>query len=135
MGAWGTGVLDSDGVLDALEGLTQGEDSAEICAAFDDALDTDYVDAEQAETVLAAAELVAALCGRPSERLPEAAASWVRDAKALVDNDCRLRAVRAVARVARRSELRELWEEGDLLPEWERSVEGLRRRLEGAPAE
>lgn len=126
MGAWGPGSFDNDDALDWLDDLVDGASDA-IRAALE-ATDAEYLEAPDASSALAAAEVVAAAAGRPAADLPGEVSEWLeehgtRQAAALAPL-----ARRAVERVRRDSELKELWEEGDP-SEWLAAVDGLLERL------
>ena len=55
---------------------------APIAEAFEAVLEAaDYIEAPDASAALAAAEVVAALLGRPAVELPDAVAAWVAGKK------------------------------------------------------
>jgi hypothetical protein len=131
MGAWGHGSFENDSALDWLGELLDGKASL-----VKKALQTvakypadEYLDADDASAALAAAELVAAALGKGDERLNKNATEWLaahRDEAAKVGADL---AHRAVDRVYRESELRELWDENGPQTPWHADVEELLRRL------
>lgn len=90
---------------------------------------SDYLEAPDASVVVAAAEAVAALKGAPSEKLPREIADWMSQNKAVVPSDFNELAVRAVEKVRRNSELKDLWLEADGLNEWTAALQDLQTRL------
>jgi hypothetical protein len=90
---------------------------------------SDYLEAPDASVVVAAAEAVAALKGAPSEKLPREIADWTSQNKAVVPSDLNELAVRAVEKVRRNSELKDLWLEADGLNEWTAALQDLQTRL------
>jgi len=80
---------------------------------------------------LAAAEYVAAWLGHPCADLPPKSAEWIRTHSADFSYDLVPLAIEALEAVARHSELKLLWEEGDPTGgrEWHEVVDDLRRRL------
>ena len=129
MGTWGSGSFENDEASDfAYEFERDG------LSALDAALSVaraDDLDAPRGQRAIAAAELVAAAMGRPGELPPEidinANPFVARIAEGLAD--LRVMAIAAVDRVlAEKSELKDLWEEGDSA-EWLAAVDDLRRRL------
>lgn len=132
MGAWGPGSFENDDALDWLADLVDGGGMDVVQGAFDMVVDGEYLEAPEAASALAAAEVVAALAGRPVDDLPEDAAEWVA-AKARHPGDRLVRRARAVVqRVRADSELKELWEEdGEVPTEWHAAVDDLLRRLDG----
>ena len=78
--------------------------------------------------VLAAAEVVAALGGNPSDSLPKEIAAWVKG-KRNPSKKLKKDALAAVAAVKKSSELKDLWEESDDFAAWLSSLEDLEQRL------
>ena len=118
MGAWGTGSFANDDAMDWVAELEAAADARvlhEALVAVDlGEEDEEYLDASAGSVALAAAEVVAALCGRPAASLPPEVIAWVaahplRPDAALVE--LAARAVAAVADDPARSELRDLWDE------------------------
>ncbi len=130
MGAWGQGNFENDDALDWLDTLTQGADLAPADAVFDATLSNPeaYIDAPVCSEVLAAAEVVAALHGKPLEPVHEALKMWMPGKPppppATLDASRR-----AVAALRERSELRDLWEESDQLEPWLQVIDDLLARL------
>lgn len=130
MGAWGHGTFQNDDALDLLDDLVDGgdermlRDTLEIVLASAD----ETLEAPEAASALAAAEVVAALRGRSAADLPDEVTDWTRGRPAPAD-DLLARARQAVDAVLRDSELRDLWTEADELPGWQATVEELRERL------
>lgn len=130
MGAWGTHNFAND---DAMDWLAELEDNglaatSSAFAAVDEAAD-DYLDASIAACALAAAEVIAALHGRPSPTLPEEIITWVAanpgdPGKALLAS-----ARRTIDVVGKQSELRDLWEETDEFETWRAELSDLKGRL------
>lgn len=81
MGAWGHRTFDNDDASDWIEELDQSTDLFAINAALDAVASSDggYVESPDCCKALAAAEVVAALLGRPGSDLPPAANAWVKD--------------------------------------------------------
>jgi Domain of unknown function (DUF4259) len=132
MGAWGPGSFENDDALDWLNELVEGSGLRPVSAALGRTTG-EYVEAPDASAAVAAAEIVAALMGRPLAGLPDEAKAWIRahparPAPALVEQ-----ARAAVRRVQTDSELRELWEEGDAetASAWHACMDDLARRLRG----
>lgn len=130
MGAWGHGTFQNDDALDLLDDLADGGDEEMLRATLDTAVEAvgSSVEAPEASSALATAEIVAALRGRPAADLPDEAIDWVRGRPA-PDDALVARARRAVEAVLTDSELRDLWMEADELPGWQATVEELRERL------
>jgi len=78
MGAWGAGNFENDDALDWLAVL-QAEGLPAAGAAIQDVLTLadDYLEAPTCCAALAAAEVIAALRGRPASRLPDELVEWL----------------------------------------------------------
>ncbi|OPX86262.1 MAG: hypothetical protein A4E53_03172 [Pelotomaculum sp. PtaB.Bin104] len=77
---------------------------------------------------MAAAEVIAALKGKPSGDLPEEIATWVKDNKILPE--LVELSKKALELVVDKSELKELWEDTDEFTTWLEIVQDLKNRLE-----
>jgi uncharacterized protein DUF4259 len=128
MGAWGAGSFENDSALD-WAGMAQSLD--DVRAPFEALKSADYVDVDLASEVIAAAETVAMLMGRRSKDFPADLAE--RLGSAGEPDDALYHAAReAVMKVARNSELAELWQEGveeGGANEWNGAITGLIERL------
>ena len=78
---------------------------------------------------LAAAEVVAAWCGRPAPELPPQVTAWLLGRTAAVTGEILAKARGTVDGILEGSELRGLWEAAGELPAWTGAMEDLRRRL------
>jgi len=135
-GAYGTGSFENDDALNWADHCSRSVGTAVVVNALEGALSVRaklYLEAPQASAAIAAAETIAAANGRPSPTLPPNLRTWVakqRPADLLV---LRSTARETLVRIARgsRSELRNLWSEGDgrLEAEWQRKVDDLLLRL------
>jgi hypothetical protein len=129
MGTWGTGSFDSDQALDWVGDLTESGDVSKLTQTVEAVVDEEpdvYLDAGTCVEAIAAAEVVAALLGRPGD-LPEEVADWVSDHSSVDVGQLRQRCVVAIDIVlGDRSELRELWEDDE---QWKRAIADLRERL------
>lgn len=133
MGAWGKKTFQNDSALDWLSELAVGGPSG-LRLALTYAANTesgDYLDSDDGQPALAAAEIVAAHHSGSRERLTAAASSWLEaHPDALTLDDVGL-AHRAVCRVlAKNSELRALWAHDE---SWASSVRDLLARLGDTP--
>jgi hypothetical protein len=121
MGAWDTGPFDCDDGAEWLDELCRHapgdleplRDTLEEIAELGPDV---YIEADGASHGLAAAETLAALCGRPSARLPEALARWLAAQPRSDGADAKAgalalmpAALAVVRRIRERSELRDLW--------------------------
>ncbi|SET35883.1 protein of unknown function [Hymenobacter actinosclerus] len=128
MGAWGYYNFDNDTAADFAEDF-KAEPSAgvleQVLAAVQQAAD-DYLDAEVASEALAAAEIVAAILGRPARNFPNDLLGIIPRLDLSHVEPLRKPAQQAVrAIIGPESELRELWEDSDEFENWE----GLQRQL------
>jgi len=130
MGAWGHGHFENDDASDWLYELEASGDLSVVITALDAVSQdpADYVESPTCCNALAAAEIVAALNGKPSSNLPEIAGTWVRG-KPEPGSDAVSKARAAVERIRTNSELRELWEESDDFENWLKVVDDVHRRL------
>ena len=136
MGAWGTGSFENDTALDWLYDF--GENDFRLIdrtlAGVAGMVEADYLDADEACEVLAAAECVAAAAGYPLDNPPEELAEWLADNSPIqVKTDYIEMARKAVVRVLTKSELRELWLESEEFDGWETAVTDLQSRLNQIP--
>ena len=137
MGAWGFGIFEND---DALDWVLDFEDHgvAAIERVFDAVMTSDYVEAPDASAALAAAEVVAAVSGRPSNRMWDNFQDAINEHKAAVAAASELKdeAQAVVRRVLTDSELMQLWSEGEgpeaqeVFKTWQATVLDLAARLE-----
>lgn len=127
MGAWGSGSFDNDTAMDWVSSfLREGPDA--VREAFD-AVTDEYLDADIACCVIAAAESLAAARGKPVKGLPDGIKNNLDDlADEIKDKELLAKARKCVADVRERDELRELWNEADPA-EWLASVDDLLKRL------
>ena len=135
MGAWGAGSFQNDQALEWL-GEVESEDDV---ALVEDALGTvaeaaedDFLDADDCSVAIAAAEIIAAMGGQPSPRLPDGMKDWC-DEQEEPDPEMVSDALAALTRIREGSELVEQWSEGgELNQRWVSGLEDLARRLAAA---
>ena len=139
MGTWSTLPFGNDDAADWAYELDEPNDLAPIEDAIDRVLAVgggQLLELFEGSAALAAIELLACLRGHPgdTETYTENADAWltastIRPPAALVD-----RALAAIDRVtAEKSELRELWREGDEFEAWLAAVADLRARVAADP--
>ena len=134
MGAWEAGNFSNDDAMDWLEEVYDSEDTGAIeealrCVTEPSA--SEDLEAGDCSQALAAAELVAAVKGCPAPDLPEEAREWLQQHVRRLSKDLVQLAIRATKRVAKKSELRELWEESDHFAQWQKALQDLQARLVG----
>ena len=130
MGAWGVGTFENDDAGDWVYQLEEANDLDFLRDTLQAAADPDgYLEAPTCSMALAAAEVVAALAGRPAPDLPEEVRTWVEAHRLTVLPDLRALSVQAVDQVAAGSELQELWAESEESGAWVDQLRELRSRL------
>lgn len=129
MGTWGSGPFENDHAADWVQDLEDADDLALALDALERVRGSQYVDADDASTAIAAAEVVAAVGGRPHADLPEDVRRWVATSDITVNPEHSEEAAAAVARIrGEDSELAELWAEDDPSA-WHGHMEDLADRL------
>ena len=131
MGAWDSGPFDNDDASDWLWELEESSDTTVIAAALHAIAQggDDFLEAPDCATALAAAEMVAALCGQPRAELPDEAREWVSDNEGLDASPLVPIALEVVQQIRTDSELKELWDEGEDPAKWYATLDDLTRRL------
>jgi len=130
MGAWGFRVFEDDCALDWLGDFSRLPSVDHLHTAFAALLkDSDvFIDDRLGAIALAAAEIVAAMNGRPSELLPADVTRWAlnqgKPNEGLVNN-----AIASVLQVFENSELREIWEDSENVALWKEAIDELINRL------
>jgi len=129
VGAWGTGSFENDDAADwigQLNNLAAADLSGILAQAADDPA---YLEAPAASTAVAAAEVVAALSGSPAAGAPPAIAEWTQKNRQALTAELKALAVRALERVRRNSEVKDLWMEADGLNDWIAAIQDLQARI------
>jgi hypothetical protein len=140
MGIWSIEGFASDEALDWLAGLNAAEGVEPVRRTLRLVVESadPHLDASHAEIALAAAELAAALHGRPHPALPDAARRWVvaqRSTRATsADEDLAMLvdATRALDFVVTSSALAEIWSQRADESLWRAALDDLRMRLAAA---
>ena len=131
MGAWDIGNFDNDDAMDFVSEITESDDLELVHDAITSVIDNYiYIEGDEAAKALVAGEVVALIKGNPAEKVPDALKAWQQEHKFSVDDDTQNRALEAVRRVLRDSELQDLWEESDEYEAWLAVIEGLIERLQ-----
>jgi len=130
MGTWEVSCFENDDAMDWVSGLEGVSNNSIIIKALDTVVSSKeaYLEAPDCAVALAAAEVVAALKGRPSEDVPEEVSSWTTG-KPAPDVVLVSKAVRAIDRIMTNSELKDLWSESDELSQWHDCLNDLKTRL------
>ena len=133
MGAWGHGSFENDDAGDWTYALEEEDGSGFLRSTLEEVTElpaSEYLESTTCSDAIAAAEVVAALLGRPMDELPENVADWVEKHRGRHEPTLAPTAIAALARIRTKYELKELWEEGDAAP-WLASLADLERRLKG----
>jgi hypothetical protein len=135
VGTWDTKTFDNDDAMDWAAELGEADDLS-VCerSLNPEELRGYYLQASDCVGILCAAEVLAALRGRPSPDLPEEVQQWVGAHRRRLDVTRLLPiAITKIDRVlAVHSELDELWKENETdYPSWRAGVDDLRSRLAG----
>jgi hypothetical protein len=133
MGAWGLGNFENDTALDWVYELEQTSDLGLVERAISDVVHCDdYLDADLGCIGLAAAEVLAALKGKPPKDSPDKVAAWVAANPLAPDQKLVEESLTAIDKIrnGEESELKQLWEEdSELLAQWHAVLDDLVKRL------
>jgi hypothetical protein len=134
MGTWGVGSFENDGAVDWTYGLEGKSDLSYIETTLDKVLGlgASYVEAPDAQEVIAAAEAVARLRGQFGARsaYTKSIDDWVSQVSVKPSSQLVEKARRALERIQQEpSELLELWEESADAKAWKDSVTALTLRI------
>jgi len=130
MGSWDVSSFGNDGAADWLNQLIASRGADRIFRALMVAANNkDYLEVLECEQAIAAAELVAAAVGKPSATLPKDVLEWLEGKELHLGSELVDLALRVVERVAKNSELKELWDDTDSAADWYVTVEDLATRL------
>ena len=128
MPGWGTGSFENEHAQHWLEQLSQLTPEG-LSEMLQRAAEADYLGAAEGSAAIAAAEVVAAAAGAPTDPLPGKISDWI----GRFDGSPSARfievASQAVEKVRRSSELRDLWHQAEGLNEWSTSLRDLEVRL------
>ncbi|MBU5353851.1 DUF4259 domain-containing protein [Paenibacillus barcinonensis] len=134
MGAWGTGIFENDDVLDWKADLLDSDGIDFIEETIEEVLEDEYIESDLASNALGAIEILAALQGRPGKEILNNQSNtgdlydWINTnkgkGKKLIS-----KAKRAVKKIKKDSELKELWEESEEYPIWLNTINDLENRL------
>lgn len=134
MGAWDTDPFGNDTAGDWVFGLDDLDDLSLIESTIQKLHDvgSEYLDASDAEEAIAAADTLSRLKGHFYVRnaYTESLDKWVETHKIIPPQKLVDSAIKAIDRILTApSELLELWEESDDLPQWKTHLEELKKRL------
>lgn len=130
MGAWGVLPFENDNALDWVWNLEEVGDTSVLTDALEAAVSTAELD-EDCEEAVAAAEVVAALRGKPLAELPDEVTEFLRTQRKQKPPAKLVKlAITAVQRIAEASHLKDRWDESDKAREWQEAMKDLLQRLE-----
>lgn len=134
MGAWGMGIFDNDTACDWAYSLEESNDLSVVEDAIETVLsvDSDYLEAPDAEEALAACEVIARLRGNFGDKnsYTETVDNWVSGNSLKVPRELIEKAKAAIARIiSDSSELAELWTESGDYEEWKHNIDNLLSRI------
>lgn len=132
MGAWGYGSFQNDDTWDWLNEFFEKLDLETVTSALKMVAESDveeYIELPECGAVVGAAEIVAALQGKPHPQLPEDVEEWVKSQSPLVNNEMCVLALCALERIKNDSEMQSLTEESGHTDEWLNEISNLEDRL------
>ena len=132
MAGWGTGSFENEeaqGFLRQLKSLGADDLRKILAGAADEA----YSEARESSVAIAAAEVIAAMKGTPSIKVPPEIADWMATVQTGPAPDLTELARRAVHKVRTNSELKDLWLQAEGLNEWSAVLRDLEQRLSNGP--
>ena len=129
MGAWGNGNFDNDTAADYAGDFQDDPNETVLLETLTAVAAEGYPEVDEASEALAAAEIIAAALGKPVRGFPEDLLLSAKNLHLSNPEAAQKMARRAIKAVLKKSELRELWEEGDDYEAWVAVQEGLLDRL------
>ena len=151
MGAWEAGNFENDTAMDWIGDLRESGSASSVRTALMQVTAQStppqpsfvgrllgrrpvepYLEAPTASEALAAAEIVACWLGHPLPKLPDGVAEWAREHARDFSPEFVQLARQVVTIIKTKSELKDLWEEGDakIASEWHTVIADLERRLQ-----
>ncbi|GAA5484034.1 DUF4259 domain-containing protein [Haloferula sargassicola] len=137
MGSWDTTAFANDTAADWLAELVESNGWEMIDEAFSSILAAgdDFIEAQQGEEGIAAAEVVAWINGQPGSTAEDTDAleQWIDEQEFESDTSRAKRARKVVDRIFNEpSELRDQWEDEGEFEEWRKELTSLKDRLAGS---
>ena len=132
MGAWAADSFANDDALDWLQDFVEQptvemlRDTLEHITALDA---DEYLEAPDCCEAIAAAEIVAALAGKPAANLPHDLQTWLCSDHGLKIETLNIVASATIDRIAQASELKDLWAGSEFYPQWLAAMTDLQCRL------
>jgi len=134
VGAWGIGLFENDDAMDWAVYFRDAPSALVLADAFVAIIGVeDYIERDAGSYALAAAEVLAAVRGRPCRDFPTYLKDWASAHPEIVTPALLTQALAAIDRamMEKSSEIAELWAEGERAADWIAVVEDLKSRLRG----
>ena len=129
MGAWGVLPFENDNALDWVWELDDAEDNSLLEETLESVAEQEEI-FEQCEEALAAAEVVAALLGKPLPELPDGVQAFLKRNGTRKPSPKLVKlAAKVVRAIGQDSDLKSRWDESESAPTWQKSIDDLLRRL------
>lgn len=133
MGTWNATPFGNDTAMDWLSELTSDSGGRVLLRSLFARIEsTEYPDALEAEEAVAAAAVIGAAATDPVGAIHADARRWITTSGFAPDPEVLCQALRVLAALASKSELRDLWEESGQLKAWLKQMDTLRERLQRA---
>ncbi|SMB99224.1 conserved hypothetical protein [Hymenobacter roseosalivarius DSM 11622] len=130
MGTWGYYNFDNDAAADFAADFRDNHSEVTLLEALVAvAEEEETIEAEAASEALAAAEIVAAILGKPSRDFPADLIPVIVKLDASESADLRELAQQAVQAVTNNSELQQLWSKNEAAADWQHTQQDLLHRL------
>ncbi|MET6996636.1 DUF4259 domain-containing protein [Chitinophaga defluvii] len=130
MGAWGTRNFENDGSQDWIFDLMDNKDAGMVSDTLARVLNNnENLEISDCEEALAAAEVVAALAGKPSEDIPEDPLDTLDVLNIIVTSSLRQQAIATVQKIQTASEMKAQWEDQGQAEAWNGVLNNLVQRL------
>lgn len=128
---WDVRSFANEGAHDWLRELLKSVSGDLVKQALHDVDTADsFIDSQDAERAVAAAEVVAASRGFPSDDLPDEATLWIKAKRYQAPDAIVSKAIAVIDKILKRSELKDVWEDTEAGPQWRKILVDLTRRLE-----
>jgi len=132
MGAWGVLPFENDNASDWVWSLEDAEDTSVLSDMLESIASQDEI-IEDCEEAVAAAEVVAALLGKPLPDLPDEVTEFVKKHGEKKPSPKLIKlAATVVSRIVEASDLKDRWEESESADRWQETMDDLLKRLGAA---
>jgi ankyrin repeat protein len=133
MGTWNAKPFGNDTASDWLWELIKAKDDSVLESPLTAVLTAKKSpDADDCARAFAAASVIEAARREPPGKLPKEAKQWVKE-RGFVPSDAVIKqAIQTVERIARESELRDVWEESPSYAKWQKEADALAKNLRAA---